>query len=173
MEDDGFLRTRAATPVCSQASIILGRDGKRESDDDEDLFEFPSDKKARLAPCRLADEEDEDMFAFADDIKPKSLQAHSKKDESAASCGLPRKRKSQSSEIISEPSSLNKRCALEKDVLRQRNTDSHKSEPIRHSDTTHESFISVADETKVRVFMMLSRPPVSGYCDLHFKLRVY
>lgn len=148
MEDDGFLRTRAATPVCSQASIILGRDGKTDSDDDENLFEFPSDKKLRLAPCRLVDEEDEDMFAFADEIKPKSFRAHSKKDEPAESCGLPRKRKSQNSEIISEPSSLSKRCATEKDVLQQQNTDSHKIEPIWDSVTTHEGFLSVVDETK-------------------------
>jgi len=159
MEDDGYPRMKAATPVCSQASIILGCDVKGDTDD-ENLFEFPSDKKLRLASSRLADEEDEDLFAFADEVRPKSLQAHSKKDEAVESSGLPRKRKSLNSEIMSESSSFIKRRASEKDVLQQRNTDFCKNEPVEHNVTTHEGFLSVLNETKVRVFMVSSRPAV-------------
>ena len=164
LEDEGSPRMKAATPVCSQASVILGRDVKGDTDD-ENLFEFPSDKKLRLAPCRVADEEDEDMFAFADEIRPKSFQAHSKKDEAVESSGLPRKRKSPSGEIISEPSSFIKRRASEKDVL-QRNTDFCKNEPMEHSVTTQEGFLSVLNETKVRVFMISPSPAVSEYSAL-------
>jgi hypothetical protein len=171
LEDDGFLRTGAATPACSQVSVILGRDVKRDSDD-ENLFEFPSDKKPRLAPCRLADEEDEDMFAFADEIKPKSLRAHSERDEPAESSGLHRKRRLQNSEMISESSLFSKRCASEKDVLQQQNTDSHKNEPLEESVTTRGHFLSVADKTKVRVFMMLPISAVLGYSDLQFKINM-
>lgn len=165
LEDEGFPRMKAATPVCSQASIILGRDVKGDTDD-ENLFDFPSDKKLRLASFRMEDEEDEDIFAFADEIKPKSLQAHSKKDDAVESSGLPRKRKSLSSEIISEPSSFIKRRASEKDVLQQRNMDFCKNEPMEHSVTTHEGFLSVVNETKVRVFMVPPSQAVSEYSAL-------
>jgi hypothetical protein len=169
LEDEGFPTMKAATPVCSQASIISGRDGKGDSDD-ENLFEFPSDKKLRLALCRLADEEDEDLFAFADDIRPKSLQAHSKEDETIESSGLPRKRKSPSSEIMCEPSHVIKRRASEKDVLQQRNADFCKNEPMEHSVTTHEGFLSVLEETKVRMFMVSPSPAVSEYSALQCML---
>jgi hypothetical protein len=153
LEDEGFPRMKAATPVCSQTSIILGCDVKGDTDE-ENLFEFPSDKKLRLAPCRLAGEEDEDIFAFADEMRPKSLEAHSKKDEAVESSGLPRKRKSLSSEIMSEPSSFIKRRASEKDVLQQQNMDFCKNEPMEHSVTTNEGFVSVFNETKVRAFIV-------------------
>jgi len=169
MEDDGYPRTKPATPVFSQASIILGRDVKGDTDD-ENLFEFPSDKKLRMAPNKLADEEDEDIFAFADDIRPKSLQAHSKKDEAAGSSGLPRKRKSPNGEIKSELSSFIKRRASEKDVPQQRNTDFCKNEPMEHNVTTHEGFLSVLNETKVRVFMVSSKPAVCEYTELQCML---
>ena len=167
LEDEGFPRMKAATPV-SQASIILGRDVKVDTDD-ENLFEFPSDKKLRLASCRLADEEDEDIFAFADDIKPKSLQVHSKND-AVESSGLPRKRKSSSGEIMCEPSPFIKRRASEKDVLQPQNTDFCKNEPMEHSVTTHEGFLSVLNETKVRVFMVSPSPSVSEYSALQCTL---
>jgi hypothetical protein len=155
-------------PVCSQASVILGRDVKGDLDD-ENLFEFPSDKKLRLATCRLEDEEDEDMFAFADERRPKSLQVHSKKDEAVESSGLPRKRKSPSGEIISEPSSFVKRRASEKDVLQQQNTGFCKNELMERSVTTQEGFLSVLNETKVRLFISPS-PAVSEYSALQCML---
>lgn len=170
LEDEGFPRMKAATPVCSQASIILGRDVAGDVDD-ENLFEFPSDKKLRLAPRRLADEEDEDIFDFADDIRPKLFQARSK-DEAVESSGLPRKRKSPSSEIKSEPSFSIKRRASEKDVLQQQNTGICKNEPVEHSVTTNEGFLSVLNETKVRVFMLSPSPAVSEYSALQCMLIV-
>jgi len=166
MEDDGYPRMKAATPVCSQASVIMGRDVKGDTED-ENLFEFPSDKKLRMAPSRLADDEDEDIFAFADEIKPKSLQAHSKKDEAVGSSGLPRKRKSLNDEIKSESSSFIKRRASEKDVLQQRNTDFCKNEPMENNITTTEGFLSVLNETKVKVS---SRPAVCEYTELRCML---
>jgi hypothetical protein len=186
LEDEGSPRLKAATPVCSQASVILGCDVKGDpvcsqasvilgrdvkgDTDDENLFEFPSDKKLRLTPCRLADEEDEDIFAFADEIRPKSLQAHSKKDEAVESSGLPRKRKSPSGEMISEPSYFIKRRASEKDVLQQRNTDFCKNEPMEHSVTTQEVFLSVLNETKVRVFTVSPSSAVTEYSALQCML---
>ena len=160
---------RAVTPVCSQASVILGCDVKGDTDD-ENLFAFPSDKKLRLAPCRLADEEEEDIFAFADDIRPKSLQAHSKKNETVESSGLPRKRKSPNSEIMSEPSSFIKRRASEKDVLQQRNAGFCENERMEHSVATYEGFQSVLNETKVRVYMVSPRPAISEYSELQCML---
>jgi len=160
LEDEGFPRMKAATPVCSQESIILGRDVKGDTDD-ENLFEFPSDKK-----LRLANEEDEDIFAFPDEIRPKSLQAHNKKDEAVESSGLPRKRKSPSSESMSEPSSFIKRRASEKDVLQQQNMDFCKNEPMEHSVANHEGFLSVFNETKVRVFMVSPSQAVSECSEL-------
>jgi hypothetical protein len=165
LEDEGFPRMRAATPVCSQASVILGHDVRGDTDD-EDLFEFPSDKKLKLASCRLADEEDEDLFAFPDEIRPKSLKAHSRKDEAVESSGLPRKRKSHSGEIMLEPSSFIKRCASEKDVLEQRKMDFCKNEPMEHSVTTQGGFLSELNETKVRVFMASPSPALSEYSAL-------
>jgi hypothetical protein len=186
LEDEGSPRMKAATPVCSQASVILGCDVKGDpvcsqvsvilgrdvkgDMDDENLFEFPSDKKLRLAPCRLADEEDEDIFAFADEIRPKSLKAHSKKGEAVESSGLPRKRKSPSAEIVSEPNSFVKRRASEKDVLQQRNMDFCKNEPTEHSVTIQVGFLSVLNETKVRVFMISPSPAVSEYSALQCML---
>jgi hypothetical protein len=163
LEDEGFPKMRAAAPVFSQASVISECDVKGDTDD-EDLFEFPSDKKLRLAD---EEEEEEDIFAFADEVKSKSLRAHSKKDETVESAGLPRKRKSQYSEIMSEPSSFIKRHASERDVLQPRNTDVCKNEPMEHIVTTHEGFLSVLHDTKVRVFVVSPRPAVSEYSELH------
>jgi hypothetical protein len=156
---------RAATPVCSAASVILGCDEKGDTDD-ENLFEFPSDKKLRLAD----EEEEEDIFAFADEIKPKSIRAHRKKDEAVESPGLPRKRKSQNSEIMYEPGSFMKRRASEKDVLQPHNMDFCKNEPVEHNVTTHEGFLSVLNDTKVRVFVASPRPAISGYSEQHCML---
>jgi len=169
IEDDGYPRMKAATPVCSQASIILGCDGKGDTDD-ENLFEFPSDKKLRMAPSRLTDEEDEDIFDFADEIKPKSLQAHGKQEKAVGSSGLQRKRKSPNDEIKPESSSFIKRRPSEKDVLQQRNTDFCKNEPMELNVTTHEGFVSVLNETKVRVFMVSFRPAVCEYTELQCML---
>jgi hypothetical protein len=162
LEDDGFLRKRVAAPEESQVTKLLENDMKKRNDDDvdEDLFEFPSDKRAKLTAGKPADEDDEDIFAFADEVKPKPLQAHIQKDQPAESSEFPKKRKLKNSEIISEPSS--KRHALEKGVLQTLSTESHKNEPIEHTVTLH-GFLSIVQEGKVIVFITSSKVKVSTY----------
>jgi hypothetical protein len=131
LEDEGFPKMRAATPVFSQVSVISECDVKGDTDD-ESLFDFPSDKKLRLAD----EEEEEDIFAFADEVKSKSLREHGQKDEVVESSGLPRKRKSQYSEIMSEPSSFIKIHASERDVLQPRNTGVCKNDAMEHNEVS-------------------------------------
>lgn len=151
MEDDGFLRKKAAAAVPEQShvTIKLEPDVKNDSDD-EDLFEFPSDKKARLAACEPAIE-DEDIFAFADDVKPKPLQLHAQKDQTVESSELPKKRKFQNGDATCELNSFSKRRVLEKDVCHQKITESYKNEPMGHS-VSPAGFLTVLQGAKVSCF---------------------
>ncbi|PNF17487.1 hypothetical protein B7P43_G17632 [Cryptotermes secundus] len=147
LEDDGFLRKKAAATAIEQSHVIikLEPDAKNGSDD-EDLFEFPSDKKARLAACEPANE-DEDIFAFADDVKPKPLQLHAQKDQPVESSELPKKRKLQNGDTTFELNSFSKRRVLEKDVCHQQITESYKDEPMEHS-VSPSGFLTVVQDTK-------------------------
>jgi hypothetical protein len=151
LEDDGFLRKRVATVhEESHVTIKLEPDVKNDSDE-EDLFEFPSDKKARLTACEPANE-DEDIFAFADDVKPKPLQLHAQKDQPVESSELPKKRKFENGDTTCELNSFSKRPALEKDVDLQHITESCKNEPMEHG-VSPAGFLSVVQGTKVSFFL--------------------
>jgi hypothetical protein len=145
LENDGFLMKRVATPEQTQVRVKLEHDAKKGSDD-EDLFEFPSDKKARMTAGRQTNEEDEDIFAFVDEVKPKPLQ----EDGTAKSSQLAKKRKLKTSETITELSSVSKRHALEKDVFQSWGAESHKNEPS----VSLTGFLNVVQEPKVSVCIM-------------------
>jgi hypothetical protein len=148
LEDDGFLRKKAAiVPEQSHVTIKLEPDVKNDSDD-EDLFEFPSDKKARLTACEPANEDDEDIFAFADDVKPKPLRLPAQKVQPVESSELPKKRKFENGDTTCELNSFSKRPVLEKDVRHQQITESYKNEPMEHS-VSAAGFLSVVQGTKV------------------------
>jgi hypothetical protein len=130
LEEEGFLRKRAAAVVPEQShGTVKLEPGVRNNSNDEDLFEFPSDKKARLTGCEAANEDDGDIFAFPDDIQPQPL----KKAQAAESSELPKKRKSDNSDTTCELNSFSKRPHLEKGVPCQQSTESHKNEPMEHS----------------------------------------
>jgi hypothetical protein len=143
LEDDGFLRKRAAV-VPEQSHATKLEPDVKDNSDDEDLFEFPSDKKVRLTACKPENENVEDIFAFADDVKPKSLHLHAKEDQPVESSELPKKRKFKNSGTACELNSFSKRRVLEKDVLHQQITESHKNEPMEHSVSTA-GFLTVQD----------------------------
>jgi hypothetical protein len=152
LEDDGFLRKRAAATVPEQSHVTIKLEPDVKNDtDDEDLFEFPSDKKARLAACEPANEDDEDIFAFADEVKPKPLQLHAQKDRPVESSELPKKRKFQNGDATCELNSFSKRPVLEKDVRHQQITESYKNEPMEHS-VPLAGFLTVVQGTKVSCF---------------------
>jgi hypothetical protein len=143
LEDEGFLRKRASAvvPQQSHGKIKLEPDLQNDSDS-EDLFEFPSDKKARLTAC----EDDGDIFAFPDDAKPQPLR----KDQPLDSAKLPKKRKSENKDTTCELNSYSKRPLLEKDIPRQQTTNSYKNEPVEHS-VSPAGFLTV-HHTKVSLF---------------------
>jgi hypothetical protein len=150
LEDDGFLRRRSAVaPEQSHVTIKLEADVKNDSDD-EDLFEFPADKKARLTACQ-PEKEDDDIFAFADDVKPKPPQLLAQKVQLVDSSVLPKRRKLESGDTTCELNSFSKRPVLETDVLRQQITESYKSEPMEHN-VSAAGFLSVVQGTKVSCF---------------------
>jgi hypothetical protein len=117
----------------------------KNNSDDEDLFEFPSDKKAR--PAReAANEDDGDIFAFPDDAKPQPLR----KDHPVDSAELPKKRKLESEDTTCELNSFSKRQLLEKDIPHQQTTNSLKIEPVEHC-VSPAGFLTV-QHTKVSLF---------------------
>ncbi|XP_021929811.1 nibrin [Zootermopsis nevadensis] len=140
LEDDGFLMKRVAAPQQTKARIKLEHVVK---ESDEDLFEFPSDKKARIT-----NEEDEDIFAFVDDVKHKPLQMNVHEDETAKLSLLTKKRKLKASETISELSSVSKKHAPEKDVSQISCTESDKDE-TKEPNVSLSGFLDAVQEPKV------------------------
>lgn len=153
LEDDGFLMKRVAAPQQTKARIKLEHVVK---ESDEDLFEFPSDKKARIT-----NEEDEDIFAFVDDVKHKPLQMNVHEDETAKLSLLTKKRKLKASETISEMSSVSKKHAPEKDVSQISCTESDKDE-TKEPNVSLSGFLDAVQEPKVSVFLMLLKLVISA-----------
>jgi hypothetical protein len=152
LEDDGFLRKRNAAVVHEESHVtIKSEPGVKNDSDDEDLFEFPSDKKARLTACEPANKDEEDIFAFADDVKPKPLQLHAQKDQPVESSELSKKRKIENGDITCELNSFSKRPALEKDVHKQQIPESCKNESLEHS-VSSAGFLTVVQGAKVSFF---------------------
>jgi hypothetical protein len=160
LEDDGFLVKRVAAHEQPQAAIKSEHYVKRGSDD-EDLFEFPSDKKARLKTDRPTDEEEDDIFAFVDEVKPKSLEVDIQEDQSAESSELAKKRKL-TSEVMSKLSPVSKRHALDKDVFKSHIAESCKNES-KECNVALNTFLSAVQEPKVSVFIMPLRLVISTY----------
>jgi hypothetical protein len=162
LEEEGFLRKRTAAIVHekSQATVKLEPDVNNDSND-EDLFEFPSDKKVRLTACEPANEDDGDIFAFPDDdVKPKPRQ----NDQLVESTDLPKKRKFGNDDVTCERNSFSKKPILEKDVRCQEIRESHKKEPMEHSTTLagflnlqHMKVSSLVDNFKVQWSHILCR----------------
>lgn len=152
MEDDQCIIKKVVAPEQTQGRITLEHDVKTGSDD-EDMFDFPSDKKARLTAGRQTNDEDEDIFAFVDEVKPKPLQVHIQEDETAQSPQCANKRKLKTGETVSDLGSVSKRHALEKDVSQISVAESYNKEP-REPSVVLTGFLNTVQEPKVTVFIM-------------------